>query len=374
LQTSRTVTFIIQKNKKEIENFGSWYDLNVIKPWANDVVMTWAKDARNVIEKEGDLDLNSKLSPSVIYSHISQNDFQIEVDRPLLLSADVSLIAKKVKAKLSSGVADAAVLCIQRRWVANTLPEHELIWALTYVYASLYKVCKDLALHIGEELDSSIPSPTRLDPNVNDVFKTRYIKLGKPHVHSLQFTTIPKDENFLPPQALLDLRDDLNNTLPPQSFDDVVNRMARIAEYTFIQYGNHVPMTFLYDENWNIIDQITVDFADQSEKFLYARHVASRAGYLKAFAVISISETWLRNFECFPTLPIRKLPIVGEQLLVFGGVLDGSSKIVTWNIVRSDEKAAPRLERVDVDMENDKMQTFFIQPIIEAMQVARRPK
>lgn len=62
LQTSRTVTFIIQKDKAKIPNFIAWYDANVLKKWRGDVVMDWARDSRNIIEKEGDLDLNSTLA------------------------------------------------------------------------------------------------------------------------------------------------------------------------------------------------------------------------------------------------------------------------------------------------------------------------
>ena len=51
LQTSRTVTFIIQKNKADTPGFEAWYKTNVLQPWSNDPVMSWAKDARNVIEK-----------------------------------------------------------------------------------------------------------------------------------------------------------------------------------------------------------------------------------------------------------------------------------------------------------------------------------
>ena len=47
LQTSRTVTFIIQKNKANIPDFERWYKGSVLTPWSVDPVMSWAKDARN---------------------------------------------------------------------------------------------------------------------------------------------------------------------------------------------------------------------------------------------------------------------------------------------------------------------------------------
>lgn len=372
LQTSRTVTFIIQKNKGEIRDYENWYSVNVLKPWAADEIMTWAKDARNVVEKEGDLEMHSTLSPSVIYSHVSEEDFVITVDRPMLLRADVSMIAKKVKTLLPPGIADAAVLCIRRRWVANTLPKHELIWALTYIYASLYRVCNDLSRYLGGGLDPSIPNPTHLDPDMNDVSRTRYIKLGKPHVHSMASHVIRRDEAFVPPARLVSLRNELQGQSKPTNIEEAVELIARMAEVNFLEYGNHVPMTFLYNDQWDIIDNLTTSFADQSDKFLYARHVASRASYLRAFAVISVSEAWIRDLKSAPNQPIRNMKIIGERLTVVGAAIDKSSKSIEWNIVRPDDKGVPTLERIEQGTEQQT--PFFILPIVEAMQKARHPK
>src|SRR5690606_22099691 len=81
LQTARTVTFIIQKNKAEIPNYQSWYLMAVVTPWKNDEVMTWAKDARNVIEKEGDLELNSLLKATLLFSYLEEQDLSIDCGR-----------------------------------------------------------------------------------------------------------------------------------------------------------------------------------------------------------------------------------------------------------------------------------------------------
>lgn len=372
LQTSRTITFIIQKHKSEIKYFDVWYSENVLKPWANDVVMTWAKDARNAIEKEGDLEINSTLSTSVVYSYIPEDDFIIKVDRPLLLRADVGIIAKKIKRALPPGVADAAVLCIKRKWVANTLPNHELVWALTYIYASLYRVCFELSRNLGGNIDSAVPNPTRLDPEVNGVPKTRYIKLGKPHVHSMSSTVVRRDDDFVPPPNLLVLRNQINSEPEPRNIKDIVERMAKIAEATFLQHGNHVPMTFLYDDHWNVIDHLTTDFSDHADKFLYSRYVANRASYLRAFAVVSISEAWLRNLEDFPNKPIREMKINGEMLMVLGATVDGLSEEIEWSIVRPDNGLPPTLKRL-IDEGTQRVVSPFLQPIVQAMHEARRP-
>jgi hypothetical protein len=43
------------KNKSDIKGYDEWYPKNVIEKWNGDHIMTWAKNSRNTIEKEGDL-------------------------------------------------------------------------------------------------------------------------------------------------------------------------------------------------------------------------------------------------------------------------------------------------------------------------------
>ena len=132
LQTSRTVTFIIQKNKHDISNYDHWYKAHVLTPWAEDTIMTWAKDARNVIEKEGDLEMHSTLRASVLFSYIVSQDMVLSTTRTELLQANLDKLVRFARTNVPPGVADDAVLKIERRWAANSLPNHEVGFALTY--------------------------------------------------------------------------------------------------------------------------------------------------------------------------------------------------------------------------------------------------
>lgn len=209
LQTSRTVTFIIQKNKGSIPGFDNWYKANVLQPWAVDPIMSWAKDARNVVEKEGDLEMQSTLQVSVLFSYISDEDMLVEVTRTELLQASIEQLLKLARRVLPPGVADAAVLKIQRKWVANTLPDRELIYALTYAYAQLHRVCSALATHLNLAIDPSIPHPTSIDPSSNDVARVRFIKFSKPGVGRHVSMRVDLDPSFKPTPALLRLKEEL---------------------------------------------------------------------------------------------------------------------------------------------------------------------
>lgn len=63
-------------------------------------------------------------------------------------------------------------------------------------------------------------------------------------------------------------------------------------------------MLALYDKNWNQIDFMSTAFSDQAEKFLFWRNVADRATYLKAFSLVWVSESWLRDLKGHQSHPI----------------------------------------------------------------------
>lgn len=372
LQTSRTVTFIIQKNKASIPEFSSWYADAVLTPWAHDSVMTWAKDARNVIEKEGDLDMHSSLRASLVFSHLPEQDAVVTTNRRELFHAGVDNLLRLATTKLPAGIADAAVLRIERRWVANSLPTHELLAALTYAYARLFEVVHALAHRLGGTLDRSVPHPTRLDPTATDACKVRYIKLGAPGVGRLESKRIHRIPDFRPPAAIEAVARDFADQRELQSLADVMSVLCRMAEATFQHYGNHVPMLFLFDESWRQVDFLSARFMDQADKFVFWRHAAERAAYLRAYAAVWISESWLRDMSDRGTLPIREMPIMSEHLNVIGAAVDGSESTISWEILRTESDSKPMLKLQDrTAAQRAGTTVFFVKPVLDAMRKAR---
>jgi hypothetical protein len=158
----------------------------------------------------------------------------------------------------------------------------------------------------------------------------------------------------------------------PSSLADIVAAQAKVAQFTFETYGNHIPMLALYDKNWKQIDFISTAFGDQADKFLFWRHVADRAFYLKAHALVWTSETWLRDLKEHHDRPIRDLPIVGEQLHVVGADASGATEVVTWNITRPNGPDAPVLTALmSEDVQRKPGRMFFIKPVVAAMRMVR---
>jgi hypothetical protein len=77
IQTLRSVTFILQKNKRAIAGFEQWYG-GWQKRLATDELMRWIVDARNRIEKEGDLETHSYVRAEIVASYLDEGP-RIEV-------------------------------------------------------------------------------------------------------------------------------------------------------------------------------------------------------------------------------------------------------------------------------------------------------
>ena len=233
LQTSRTVTFIIQKHKASNPGFEAWYQGAVVGPWKDDKVMSWAKDARNVVEKEGDLEMHSSLQLEVLYSYLSDHGMKLDVTRKELLGAGVDTLLKRALEKLPPGIAASAALKIQRNWLTNSLPDRELIYALTYAYAQQHRACSSLARHMYAELDRSVPHSTAIDPASNDIAKVRVMKLAKPALGRHVSRMIKRSSAYQAPAALLALKAELDAQPKPSSLKEVVAQHARIAQVMF---------------------------------------------------------------------------------------------------------------------------------------------
>jgi hypothetical protein len=344
LQTARTVTFLIQKQKSVIPDFANWYEANVLKAWVTDEVMSWAKDSRNKIEKEGDLDLQSSLNAVLIFSYIEKHDVALACGDQERLGGNVKRLVHLARQRLPPGVSHDAVIKLERRWVANTLLNWELLHALTYVYGRLYECCSKLARHLSLGLDKSVPHTTDFDDSSTDARKIRYIRLKDFALIHAESRTVGIRLDAPPPGPVADVLATLSPKTKPTTLSENVSLYARVAQATFQQHGHHVPMLFLFNEQFEPIDALSTEFEDQSSKFVFCRLIASRIAYLRAASIVWISEAWIRDAQHLYEKPMGHLPIVGETLIVLGYDKDGRSIRTTWVIRRHAEGDKPILE------------------------------
>lgn len=367
LTTSRTVNFLIQKDKASIPDFDRWYAAQVIDGWAGDTMMAWGKDSRNHIEKEGDLDVESELAVTLIFTYDEDHDVSIDCGRPELVGATVRHLLRHAEKHLPTGVSDSSVLRIRRRWLANTLPGRELISALAYIYTRQRVLAAALALHLGHELPPEVPDVTDIEElQEQQRLQVRYVKFHDRRTSRMASHVVRQVPNYIPPSWLKDLAAERDPTKGLPGLSVQLEFHAKMAEGTFLQFGNHVPMMWMYDDAGFAIDYGGVFPDDQATKFIYWRTVADRVAYLRPATLIWVSEIWLRGRAEQYETPIRKLPIKGEGLHVVGMNKTGAVELVHWDIQRDSAGAPPRLIRRMPSAEPQFREPNFLLPVKRA--------
>jgi hypothetical protein len=157
IQTIRTVTFILQKNKAIIPDFDRWYG-EWQKTLGADPLMVWMRDARNTIEKEGDLDTHSYVRAEIVASYLD-NGPRVEVPAKLW-DAPLQLVKSIPAGAVGDHVRKDGIVRIQRRWVENTLPDHELLDAVAIAYGRMSLLVDDAHRQLGLPKPKAIHTPT----------------------------------------------------------------------------------------------------------------------------------------------------------------------------------------------------------------------
>lgn len=367
LQTSRTVTFIIQKTKSDIPEYEAWYQKNIIDAWKGDAVMKWAKDSRNTIEKEGDLEMYSSLYVTLIYSYYTEQDITIPCGRAELLGANVRKLKRLAAESLPDAISESAVVKTERTWVANTLPKWELLEAFKYIYSRLYVCCSDLAMHLAGALNEEIRRPADSEAENSNPRETIYFKLSAKNSFTMRHEKVPFDKRGAKNNPLESISE---SAVVPTNLEELVELYAKYAKAVFEKDGSHVPMCFFFESSLRPIGMLTTSFEDQAEKYIFWRLVADRIKYLKPDSLLWVCEGWLRNGQGFGTTSIRNLPIAGEFLEVVAMDKDGNLKRTTRMISRNVKTNKATLEEQSVEFEYPKSIPNYLAPAFEAFQLA----
>lgn len=134
IQTARQVSFVLQKHKADIPDFDKWY-FGWQEKLAAIPLMKWMVEARNRIEKQGDLEAHSFISAEIVASHLDEGP---KIQVPAKLSdAPLELVKGIPKSMVGDHIKKDGILRIRRRWIENTLPDFELLDAVATAYGQL---------------------------------------------------------------------------------------------------------------------------------------------------------------------------------------------------------------------------------------------
>jgi len=349
----RTVTFLIAKDKASIPKYDQWLSKSIGKYWSGDEVMLWAKESRNVIEKEGDLEMFSSLSVALVYSYFAKNDVSVQISREELVGAGIVKLMVLAGEMLPRGVRAAAAVKIERRWVANTLPNHELLQSMIYVYSRYRQACIDLAQYLGATPSPTVPSAEDIGEGAVHERRVSYVKFSDKESYSTSTKRVEFDCTFTPPGWLKNI----DRTRP------VFEVYCEMAERTFLQFGNHLAMVFLFAKDGTVIQHLAFTPFDQVDKFIFWRDLSERILYMRAESLIFVSESWTRRNPGLST-PIAEAEIIGERLHVHEIRRTGETRLRSWDIKRSGDGVSLVIDEED-SSDNDTIPNFLV-PVQDA--------
>jgi hypothetical protein len=300
IQTMRSVTFILQKNKATIPDFEGWY-----RQWQErlgaDPLMVWMRDARNTIEKEGDLDAHSMVRAEIIASYLD-NGPSIEVPANLW-DAPLRLVKSIPPGAVSDHLRKEGIVRIQRRWVESTLPNYELLDAVAIAYGRLSLLVGDAHHQLGlpthkaahAAADNAYPEGERdgrlpcmighADSRALDV----WLATGAP----LEFEIV-KPEVDLKEGPKLEARYGLKASEmygASNAAEDRLRSLFAAARTMFEKDEYHVTIAFLLRDGKPVVIQEDCP-GEHGHKNVMMRGLAHEVAKNGADAAIQISEAW----------------------------------------------------------------------------------
>lgn len=332
IQSLRNVTFVLQKCRGLILGFDDWYS-----PWQdhlrNDRILRWIVDARNQIVKKGDLQTYSVANVAIVDDYSTSPTLQL----PLPPCESIDLLSDFLidRFPMTEDARRDAILRIERRWVAESIPEFELLHALAHAYTTLAYLVQDahkpldrpvtkfdLPEHLpGQPLDcmtalgESQVSYVRFEDK-QEIIVTR----SEIDTSDLPFHTVREHYGEAPaaPEGAFEGPDNLR-----ASCEWLYNTARIIMEKdgyhrTIVSYLTEKGMTFG-----------SLDAENRTDKLLLWRNVAQEVERLRAYAVISIGEVWLAEYD--PEHPNRSAtdsPNRVEELSLTA--ISSSGELINW--------------------------------------------
>ncbi|MGX5805554.1 hypothetical protein ACWGS9_30670 [Bradyrhizobium sp. Arg314] len=288
ITVGRSVTFVLQAQKGVIKDFDAWYAPHVLK-MAGDPIMIWARDARNSIEKRGDLNTLSQVRAEIVASYL---DGPATDWMPEALFASPREIFKAVPKKFRiPHIVENGTLVIERRWVDEELPEIEVLEAMAHVYGQLADLVEDLLRHLGIEVPSDISDrPDVMGALAMD--RALYLSMRDGSQTGLRYF---QREAKIDGKALKKRygKGAVNWKIfeKATTFREMAEAYFRQARILMAVDGYHRAFAFLLRGN-SVVRIIAADHPDRASRYLLMRDLARLAHIDGADGVMFINEAW----------------------------------------------------------------------------------
>ncbi|WP_455924264.1 hypothetical protein [Pseudomonas putida] len=320
IQTLRTVTFILQSNKRLFSSFDTWYESWRTK-FRSDPLMRWMVDARNKIEKQGDLETHSFIRAEILASYY-ENGPSVEIEAHLFQSPE-ELLKNIPTQELRDHVFKDGILRIQRKWVENTLPNYELLEAVAVAYGKISEMVADAHKELKLPLPSTIAGDTdythgkesrggRLPCMIgHSDIRTQNVWLATGQAIEVGQKTVKFDKADTE-HVRTRYGFTADTAIPPSvpGAEDLLKTLFTTARTMITVDGHHNTIAFLLNGGRPISVQ-SLAIQEHGEKYLVMRTLANEVIKLGADGVIVIAEAWMARYD--PKTPYRRAADAPER-------------------------------------------------------------
>ena len=312
MQTARTVTFLIQKEKNELQNrfdFETWYK-SYQDQWRSDTIMRWSVDTRNIIEKQADIPIYSKLEVKLALGYRSEEDINLEIEQEDLVFLGIESLKNWAKNNLDQYNYKDSAIWIGRSWKEPKLANMDLVSAMQYVYARLYECCIDLNHKIDEKNSFTIKTPDEILCEFNITHTYQYIELTNFKAISFKTKTYKNEinfsrENFLEERPYrggklsVELKNEFSRIF--SQFNTILTKQELLdihSDLNLLNFqcdGSILQFVAFFDEKFKCIKYIPYMLPVQLAKYIFWRNIGVFVSVLKPKYIIFSDEYYIRD-------------------------------------------------------------------------------
>jgi hypothetical protein len=354
ITTSRTVTFIIQSNKDVIPDFDIWYPKQQEKMRASPI-MEWAKNSRNIIEKQRDLAPSSEIRLSIIASYLGE---AVSEWVPNSLFLSVSTLLKLIpRQHLTPHIVTNGTLLVERRWVESGLPNMEVLEALAEVYTILSEIVVSAHAQLGQPVPDVIKQirPREMAPMTND--RAMYVSIRHGHCWGTRKFFIEPAQD---PKRIVRRYGNPVELPPNAEIGQAAKALLGRAERRLARDGHHATMLTFRKGGANL-GVVGLEFPDQGSKYVLMRELADLAVAENVDTVFLIAEVWMSFGKNVPPNGMASEDPQRQEALVVSAANKVGARL---NLSRPFKRGMINKNRVKLagSVIHDTIETFMLLP------------
>ena len=309
IQSIRNVTFALQSEKIKIKNFTAWYESSWQTALKSDPIMKWFVGARNLIVKQSDLKTNSIAIATLHARYDLVSNITIPVD-PFLSPEEIAAHIKKKY--IPEQQKDYGYLVVEKRWVADSMPEIELLSAIAHAFVVLHAIVSDVHEQTGpsriygigeigsEQFLSALEDirETEIPECMNDFQEHRkaWLKLSSDEISSLRSKALSISKSDQQKAAKKYGLSKHKFKSGQKGFENSVRLFMEIAK-SIIKVDKHHFTTVIWFDGKGRGTVSQTQFADNEDKYMFWKEMARIIKRKRGIEIYVIGDCWFAPID-----------------------------------------------------------------------------